>query len=153
MSFTYWSSVFNGGNKSSSYRTGSIICTRSGDLPRRREQWKWERAGMRAGRAAGLRGGRLFPVPRRGMPAQATKPTRRHSPRSPPGSGLCSAHCSLLRHVIFQDFPPKWHSQLHESKRSIRYLEIVAFHLSVWKENASDLLAEFQKKYLKVSFI
>lgn len=55
-------------------------------------------AGVRAG--AGRGGGRRFPVPRRGMPARATKPTRRHSPRARPAPLAVRP-----RHVIFRDFP------------------------------------------------
>lgn len=65
--------------------TGSIICTR------RRPPAPTGTMKVREGRnAAGVREGAAragwagFPVPRRGMPARATKPTRRHSPRAPP---------------------------------------------------------------------
>lgn len=46
-------------------------------------------------------GGAAFPVPRRGMPARATKPTRRHSPRA----ALPARRRFRPRHVIFRDFP------------------------------------------------
>lgn len=110
----------------SSKTTGSIIGTWCGDLPRRQEQWKWERAQGRNARAAGRRRAArgAFPVPRRGMPARATKPTRRHSPRA----GEPLAVLSPTRNFSWLRLSPK--NRLRSGKDSIfdcREL-VLAFH-------------------------